>query len=468
MEISPILLSVITITFFIGGCVAGVIFIKFISKKELQQQQQRYVEIEASLKAKEQENSDISAKLGEEAQQRARLEERVSRIAALEQELSEKEIEKEALQQNNARNRERVSELETRLEEEKKQAEITHKQMQENQKELSHKFESLANRIFEEKGKKFADQNRDNLDLILKPLKEQIGEFKKRVDDVYDKELRDRVSLKTEIENLRKLNQEINTEAKNLTKALTRDNKAQGDWGELKLERLLEEAGLVKGLEFESQATYENEKGEKLRPDFIVHLPESKDVIIDSKVSLESYSRYRNAESDAAKEQALKDLATSVKAHAKGLKEKDYSGIPGMRSLDFVLMFVPVEGALMTVMDKDPALFSQAFDWGVLIVGPTTLFGTLRAIERIWRFDKQSKNAQKMAEEAGKMHDQMVLVLESIEDIGDKLDKAQKAYEQTCKRIKDGRGNLIGRIENVKKLGARTKKEIPSTILEKL
>lgn len=359
------------------------------------------------------------------------------------------------------------TEFATRIEEERKQSEQNLKLLEDAQEKLSEQFQNLANKIFEEKGKKITEQNKEHIGVLINPLREQLGEFKKQVEEAYEKEARDRVSLKVEIANLRELNQQINQEAKNLTNALTKDNKAMGDWGEMQLERILEDVGLVKGREYEVQAVYENDEGAKLRPDFIVHLPEEKDIVIDSKVTLESYVRYCSAEIKVEKESALKDLIVSVKAHVKGLKDKDYRDLKGVRSLDFVLMFIPVEGALMLALDAEPKLFKEAFESGVMIVGPTTLMGTLRTIERIWRFEKQNKNAQKMAEEAGKIYDQFFLVVESLDDIGDKLEKAHKAYELTQKRLVEGRGNLAGRINNLKKLGATTKKELPEELLEK-
>ncbi len=381
--------------------------------------------------------------------------------------VSRKEDEAKALQNNLFDLRVANTELKTRIEEERKQSEQNLKLLEDAQEKLSQQFQNLANKIFEEKGKKITEQNKEHMGVLLNPLREQLGDFKKKIEESYEKESKERVSLKVEIANLRELNQQINQEAKNLTNALTKDNKAMGDWGEMQLERILEDVGLTKGREYEVQGVYENEDGAKLRPDFIVHLPEGKDIVIDSKVTLDSYVNYCSAEEKNNKEQALKGLIASVKTHVKGLKDKDYRDLKGVGSLDFVLMFIPVEGALMLALETEPQLFKEAFEAGVMIVGPTTLMGTLRTIERIWRFEKQNKNAQKMAEEAGKIYDQFFLVVESLEDVGDKLDKAHKAYEMTQKRLVDGRGNLATRINNLKKLGATTKKELSEELLEK-
>lgn len=359
------------------------------------------------------------------------------------------------------------TELNTRIEEERKQSEQNLKLLEDAQEKLSQQFQNLANKIFEEKGKKFAEQNKEHIGGLLSPLKEQLGDFKKKVEETYEKESKDRVSLKVEIANLRELNQQINQEAKNLTNALTKDNKAMGDWGEMQLERILEDVGLTKGREYEVQGVYENEDGAKLRPDFVVHLPEGKDIVIDSKVTLDSYVNYCSADDLDEKEAALKGLVTSVKTHVRGLRDKDYRDLKRVRSLDFVIMFIPVEGALMLALEAEPQLFKEAFEGGVMIVGPTTLMGTLRTVERIWRFEKQNKNAQKMAEEAGKIYDQFFLVVESLDDVGDKLEKAHKAYEMTQKRLVSGKGNLTTRINNLKKLGATTKKELSEELLEK-
>ncbi|THB69933.1 MAG: DNA recombination protein RmuC [Gammaproteobacteria bacterium] len=358
-------------------------------------------------------------------------------------------------------------EFATRIEEERKQSKQNIKLLEDAQGKLSEQFQNLANKIFEEKGKKFTEQNKEHIGVLLNPLREQLGDFKKKVEDAYDKETKDRISLKEEIKNLRDLNQQINQEAKNLTNALTKDNKAMGDWGEMQLERILEDVGLVKGREYEEQAVYKNEEGANLRPDFVVHLPEGKDVVIDSKVTLDSWVGYCSADDKEEKDAALKGLIASVKNHVRGLKDKDYRDLKGMRSLDFVLMFIPVEGAMMLALESEPQLFKDAFDSGVLIVGPTNLMGTLRTIERIWRFEKQNKNAQKMAEEAGKIYDQFALVVESLDDIEDKLDKARNAFDLTKKRMVEGRGNLVNRINSLKKLGATTKKELSEELVGK-
>ncbi len=371
------------------------------------------------------------------------------------------------LQNNLSDIRVQNKELTTRIEEERKQSEQNIKLLEDAQEKLSEQFQNLANKIFEEKGKKFTEQNKEHIGVLINPLREQLGEFKKKVEEAYEKETKDRVSLRAEIGHLRELNQQINQEAKNLTNALTKDNKAMGDWGEMQLERILEDVGLVKGREYEVQSVYEHEGGAKLRPDFVVHLPEGKDVVIDSKVTLDAYVNYCSTDIKEEKDQALKGLITSVKAHVKGLKDKDYRDLKGVGTLDFVLMFIPVEGALMLALESEPQLFKDAFESGVMIVGPTTLMGTLRTIERIWRFERQNKNAQKMAEEAGKIYDQFFLVVESLDDIGDKLEKAHKAYEMTQKRLVDGRGNLATRINNLKKLGATTKKDLSEELLEK-
>ncbi len=381
--------------------------------------------------------------------------------------IAEKERGANGLQMELSDLRVQNQELTTRIEEERKQSEQSIKLLEDAQEKLSTQFQNLANKIFEEKGKKFTEQNKEHIGVLLNPLREQLGDFKKRVEEVYATEGKDRVSLKVEIEQLRKLNQEINQEAKNLTNALTKDNKAMGDWGEMQLERLLEDVGLVKGREYEEQANYKNEEGANLRPDFVIHLPEEKDIVIDSKVTLDSYVSYCSTEVKEEKERALKGLITSIKAHVKGLKDKDYRDLKGVRSLDFVLMFVPVEGAMMLALESEPQLFKDAFESGVLIVGPTTLMGTLRTIERIWRFERQNKNAQKMADEAGKIYDQFALVVRSMDDIEDKLNKARNAFDDTKKRMFEGRGNLVTKINNLKTLGATTKKELSEEWVEK-
>ncbi len=327
---------------------------------------------------------------------------------------------------------------------------------------LKQEFENLAHRIFDDKQEKFQQQSRERLDGVITPLREQLSNFHKKVEDVYDKESKERSSLIGEIRILKDLNQQISQDAINLTQALKGDNKTQGNWGEMVLESILEKSGLVKGREYETQVSLKDDEGSRRAPDVIVRLPEGKDIIIDSKMVLVDYNRYCSAKTEEERQAALRAHTQAIKNHINGLSVKAYENLEGIRSLDFVLLFIPIEAAFMLAIENDSEIFRNAFDKGIIVVSPTTLLATLRTVQSIWRYEKQNKNAERIAGEAGKLFDQFVLVLESLSEIGKHIEKAQLSYDETVKRLSTGRGNLVSKIENLEKLGAKTKKQIPA------
>ncbi|WOX05737.1 DNA recombination protein RmuC [Microbulbifer pacificus] len=342
-------------------------------------------------------------------------------------------------------------------------------QLEQTRVSMTQQFENLANRIFEEKQQAFVRRSEDSLRKSLDPLERQLGDFRKRVEHVYDRENAERNSLLGQIKALREQTQRISDEALNLTSALKGDRKIQGNWGEVVLERLLEESGLQKGREYETQVTLKdsNEEGRRRQPDVIVRLPEGKDLIIDSKVSLVDYERYTSAETDEERTQALKQHVNSLRAHITGLNKKAYEQLEGVRTLDFVFIFVPIEAAYMLAMQADPELFRFAYEKQIVLVSPTSLMATLRTVENIWRYEKQNKNAEKIAAEAGKLHDQFALVLESLDILGSRIRQADEAYQETYKRLATGRGNAVKRIDSLRKLGAKTRKQIAADLREK-
>ncbi len=359
-----------------------------------------------------------------------------------------------------------LARLRERLEQEGRSAEEKLELLKGARKELGEEFNNLANRIFDEKSRRLLETNRDTLKTTLDPLKTQIRDFRKKVEDVYDKESRDRVSLLHELGNLKELNQRMSEDAVNLTRALKGDKKTQGNWGEVVLERVLEESGLRKGHEYETQVSQVSEEGQRRMPDVVVRLPEGKDIIIDSKVSLVDYERYVSAEDEEDRRQALAAHVQAVKQHISGLSVKEYEKLEGLRSLDFVLMFIPIESAFMAAFNSDPSMFKTAYDKQIIVVSPTTLLATLRTVQTIWRYEHQNRNAEKIARQAGALHDQFARVLESLQDVGKHLDKAREAWEMTRSRINSGRGNLAKRVQNLEKLGARTKKQLPAGMIE--
>jgi DNA recombination protein RmuC len=400
----------------------------------------------------------IREKLAAETERRAVAEEKSSRIPALEENLDRAKQENTLLQT-------RMAELETRLEEERKNAEEKLSLLQEARDQLKLEFQNVANKIFEDKSRKFTEQNKENIEGILKPMREQLVDFKKKVEDVYDKESKDRVSLLTEIIHLKALNERISEDAINLTNALKGQSKTRGSWGEMILERVLEESGLHKGREYEVQAMYASEEGQRRHPDVIVHLPEGKDIVIDSKVSLKAYEKYCSADTDEKREKRLKEHVISIRTHIKELSNKRYEELEGISTLDFVLMFLPIEGAFWTAIESEQGLFNEAFDKNIMLVSPSTLLATLRIINNIWRYEDQNKNALIIAKKAGDLLDKFVGFVDALEDVGQKIGKAHESYKTARDRLSKGKGNLVRRTEELKQLGVKAKKELPEGLV---
>ena len=331
---------------------------------------------------------------------------------------------------------------------------------------LATQFENLANRIFDEKQQKFAKDSQESVENLLRPVKQQLTDFRVKVEEVYREDTKDRTSLRNQIDTLKGLHQQMSEDALNLTKALKGDSKKRGNWGEFQLERILEGSGLTKGREYETQGSYQNEDGKRLQPDVVIHLPENKDIVIDSKVSLVAYDAYHRAENEADRLVAVKDHVRAIRTHIDQLSAKSYESLIGVNTLDLVIMFVPIEPSLLLAYEDDPDLFSYAFNKRILLVSPTTLMGTLQIIANIWRHEYQNQNVQDIAKQGGAVYDQFVLFAEALLDIGKHLDKAKDSYETASRRLTNGKGNLVGRIEKLQKLGAKTKKEIPTSLLE--
>ena len=359
-----------------------------------------------------------------------------------------------------------LAEIKTRLEETERsfaEKEVLFKQTGES---LKQEFQLLANQIFEKQGEVFRVRNEAHLSTVLAPFKTQLSDFRQKVDQVYTTDAKDRASLLTEVRNLQRASEKVNEEAENLTRALKGDKRLQGNWGELVLERVLEESGLRKDHEYVLQRSLRNADGDIKRPDVIIHLPEDKDVVVDAKVSLVAYETAVSSDDDAAREVAIKRHVQSVRAHVRKLSEQSYDQLPGVRSLDFVLLFVPVESAFTLAMEKDPSLFTEAFDKRLVIVSPTTLMMTLRIIDNVWRYEKQNKNAQEIARRAGALYDKLRVVLEDMDQLGRNLDQASRSYDSAYARLAKGRGNLVRQVEQFRELGATVKRSIPQEIVD--
>ena len=334
-------------------------------------------------------------------------------------------------------------------------------------KTLGHEFQNLGTRIFEDTSKKFAEKNRTDMENILGPLRERIKDFDRKITDTHVDATRQITSLETHIKGLESLGEKMSREALNLATALKGESQAQGAWGEIVLERALEMSGLRKDFEYHSQPTYRGQDGNSLRPDVVVHLPEGKDVVIDSKVSLTAYERYVSCEDEAEKGQFLSQHLASLRSHVRELGEKSYENIPEIRSLNYVLMFVPLESAFMLAVEKERKIQSEALEKNIMIVGPSMLLFALRTIQSVWQFEHQNANARKIAESAGRMYDTFVTFTEHLRKVGERISQSRDAYENAMSRLCEGRGNLVKRTSDLKKLGVKAGKDIAPEIEER-
>jgi DNA recombination protein RmuC len=385
--------------------------------------------------------------------------ERTSRIAGFESQLQEKNALIETL-------RTQHTALQTRLEAERVGMEEKLALLRNAEVQLIVQFENLANKVLEEKSQKFTEQNKTQLDGLLAPFREQLGDFRKKVDDMHLDEAKDRASLRQEIQSLRQQTQQINQEAINLTRALKGDKKIQGAWGEMILERVLERSGLRRGVEYETQGGFRDADKRLFKPDVIIHLPEGKDIVIDSKVSLVAYERYAGLDDGPEREAALRDHIQAVRNHVKTLGQKDYAGLCGLRSLDFILMFMPIEAAFLLAFQHDEKLFNDAFANQIVIVTPTTLLATLRTIENIWRYERQNENAKVIADKAAAVYEKLRGFLEDMEKLGNQLNAVHRTYDDAMNKLTRGRGNLVRQAESFVELGVKVSKNLPKTMME--
>jgi len=408
--------------------------------------------------------NDLELKLAVENE---RLENKTSQINELKEKVEQQESSYHQQQKVTETDKVKIAELQTLLEDERK---LTHEKialLEKAEENMTTAFENISTRIIEEKSKKFTEQNKQNIGEILNPLREQLGDFRKKIEDVYDKETRDRVSLFNEITSLKSLNEQMSKDAINLTRALKGESKTRGNWGEVILQRVLEDSGLKNGREYEAQESYRDKHGKLFYPDVVVHLPDNKDVVIDSKISLNAYEKFCSSEDSEEQKQALTEHLNAIRTHVSDLEDKNYDELVKINSLDMVLMFVPIEPALMLAFEQDNNLYHDAFKRGIILVSPTTLHMTLRIIHNMWRYEYQNKNAQEIAKRAGDMYDKFVGFVDALEDVGDKLDKAQSAYQTAHNRLADGKGNLVGRAEAIRKLGLQTNKKLDKALVDR-
>ena len=367
----------------------------------------------------------------------------------------------EALVDDNNRLHLKVRETEIQVREQQKQNNEKMKMMENHRGEIKEEFAQLAAKVFEGNSKEFSKLSQENLSSLMKPMESQISEFKKQINTLYTDESKDRAMLKQEIMSLKELNQQISQDAINLTNALKGEKKQQGIWGEMILEKVLESSGLRKGVEYTREVPLKNDDGKSYRPDVLVHLPDIRDLIIDAKTSLVAYERYINEPDSKPKELYLKEHTQSLRNHIRSLGEKNYDKLLGINTLDFIFMFVPIEGALSTALEKDPALYDYAFKKQILLVGPTTLLIGLRAIENVWKYEKQTQNAKEIASRAGALYDKFVSFSDDMVKLSKQFDTLQGSFESAKKRLSEGKGNIVRQVEQLKEMGAKTRKSIP-------
>ncbi len=377
-----------------------------------------------------------------------------------------REIDFQGIQQQLTDSKTENARLKTKYEEQEKNAHEKIVLLQNAEQQLKVQFENLANKIFAERSQQFSDQNKSSMEHIVSPIKQQLTDFKQRIELVYDNETKDRISLREEIVSLRRDTEKMNLEALNLTKALKGDKKIQGNWGEMILEKVLEQSGLRKDIEYQTQGVFRDQDNNLFKPDVIIRLPEDKDVVVDSKVSLLAYEKYCSTEDEQERVDALKAHTKAVRDHIKGLSSKDYSGLKGLRSLDFVLLFMPIEAAFMAAFQADEKLFTDAFEHKIVVVTPTTLLATLKTIENIWRYERRNENAKIIADKAGTLYDKIRGFVEDLEKLGSQLSTANKTFDGVMNKLTSGNGNLIRQASSFVDLGVKVKKTLPKSLTE--
>lgn len=356
--------------------------------------------------------------------------------------------------------------LEAELDSERKQGLGRIESLNEAKEALTNQFKNLANEILEDKSKRFTEQNVASLDALLKPLQTKLSEFKEQVNTSYGNEARERFALKSEIERLANLNLRMSDETRSLTQALKGDSKVQGNWGELVLESILESSGLRKGEEYLVQDSHTQMDGSRLQPDVVVKLPEGRSLVVDSKVSITAYSRHAEATDPTISEQELAAHIQSLRQHIQGLSSKNYSSLYGIGSVDFVLMFVPIEPAFLLALKTAPNLYQEALAKNIVLVCPSTLMATLRTVAHLWRQDHQNRNALEIAKQCGTLYDKFVGFVDDLEKLGQRLDQAQTSYHDAFNKLKSGKGNLIRTAEKVRELGVKPSKNISAPLIE--
>lgn len=400
------------------------------------------------------------------AQERATFAERAERLPIVDARLREAESALAAALRESADLREANGRLQTELAGEREQFKEKLALLDDAKRSLSDQFKALANDILEEKGKRFAELSQSNLGKLLGPFNEKLSEFRTRVDTIYGDDTRERSALAEQVKQLLHLNQTLSQDARNLTSALKGSSKTQGNWGELILERVLEDSGLRKGHEYRTQQSHALEGGGRAQPDVIIALPEKRSLVVDAKASLTAYDEYAAAEDDSARTAALARHLQSVRAHIRGLASKNYQALYQLESLDFVLLFIPIEPAFMLAVSHDDKLFMDAWHQNVLLVSPSTLLFVLRTVEHLWRQEAQSQNAKEIARRGGELYDRLVAFTQDLEKVGERLTQAQESFHEARNKLGKNRGNVIRQAQMLRELGVKPNKKLPPALLE--
>ncbi|HEM6842309.1 TPA: DNA recombination protein RmuC [Providencia stuartii] len=416
--------------------------------------------IAQKLNQKEQELQHINRQLAASDEKNIHLSEWKMEYERLDQELR-------TLRDINREQEAELREITTRFEQSQLANEEKQRLLQNSEQRLTIQFENLANRIFEQNERRASEQQQKSLIAMLSPFREQLEGFRQQVQQSFGEEAKERHTLAYEIRQLQQLNTQMTKEAVNLTRALKGDNKIQGNWGETILTRILEASGLRKGSEFETQVSINTSYNSRYQPDVIIRLPEGKDVIVDAKMSLVAYERYFNSEDPDEQTQAIKNHVASIRNHMRMLSHKDYHQLLGIRSLDYVLMFIPIEPAYLLALKESPELLDEGIKQNIMLVCPSTLLVAVRTINNLWRYERQGQNAQEIAAKAAKMYDKLRLFVDDMQLLGASLDKADNAYQSAMKRLAEGRGNLISQAESFKEMGVEVKQPISPQLVEK-
>ncbi|WP_064792131.1 DNA recombination protein RmuC [Shewanella woodyi] len=437
-----------------------------IHQQEIEQYQQELQHKESILCEKEQQQEQLQFKLEQQLSALGKAQADAERCSGLELQLKENQRKLMEAQLALSKSNAMQQTLRVKFEAEQQALEDKLALLESAEVRLNTQFENLANKIFEERSEKFQHQNTNQLDSVLAPFKQQLEGFRKQVNESYTNEQSQRSAFNHQLESLKALNLQMSRDAVNLTNALKGDNKQQGNWGEVILERVLQESGLREGHEYDTQTDLKNDDGKRFKPDVIVHLPENKDVVIDAKMSLVAYERYFNSDEEEVRKQALKEHVISVRSHIKGLSNKDYQKLHGLTSLDYVLMFIPLEPAFLLALEHDPSLVNYALEQNIMIVSPTNLLVALRTINNIWRYEYQNQNAQQIAKQAGKIYDKLCGYIEDMEKLGRAIEGAEKSYSNAMNKLSSGKGNLIKQAHQMQQLGVDTSKKIDQRMLD--